>query len=161
MQHTDARPSEQTNDRNKMEEEKEELLNVKNYTTSEESVSVKPKYSKTKKKKEPYKDINETVQKKVFDPRGLQPTLKVKKLSQTNVSKTPEKRETEAKYNDPLKIVHKISRSGNTISLSSSLDRIGIRNYFGKIAENGLKEGWLNQLRLILSDQERILQQER
>lgn len=159
-QQTDARPRErQASHRNRKEEEKEELINVKNYTSSEESVSVKPKYSKTN--KESYKDIKETIKKKMSDPRGLQPTLKVKKLSRTNIPKTPEKIENEGKRNEPLKIVHKITRSGNTISLVTSLDRVGIRNDFGKIAESGLKEGWLNQLRLILSDQERILQQER
>lgn len=138
-------------------QEKEELICVQNFSTSEESISVKPKYGKIKKKRE--KEIKEALN-KMCDPRGLQPTLKVKKLSHTNVSKALEKKEDEKKNNEPLKIVHKISRNGDTISLVSSLDRVGIRN-IGNIADSGLKEGWLNQLRLILSDQERILQQER
>nr|XP_023026375.1 leucine-rich repeat-containing protein 27-like [Leptinotarsa decemlineata] len=88
------------------------------------------------------------------DPYHLQPTFSVKKLHHSRVKKKNQE--------ESLKIVHKISRTNSKIMLKSYFNKIGVRNKTSeKIVNTALKEGWLNQLRILLTDQERILQQER
>lgn len=94
----------------------------------------------------------EEIKKKICDGQSFNPDLKVKQLLSPDNSrhrKEPEK----------VKIIHKVSRTGSTLYLKS---------YFNKTLKDGdskkfnnLKEGWLNELRTLLADQERIIQQER
>lgn len=84
------------------------------------------------------------------DPNDLGPTLRVKKIEHPN--KKPE---------EPLKIIHNVSKSNSKILLKSYFNKSGIKGNLDRIPENVLKEGWLNKLRILLNDQERILQQER
>lgn len=88
---------------------------------------------------------------KFFDPKGLCPTLRVKKLD------FPNKKQQE----EPLKIIHNLDKSDSKISIKSYFNTTGIKGNLDRIPENSLKEGWLNKLRILLNDQERILQQER
>ncbi|XP_060528602.1 leucine-rich repeat-containing protein 27-like isoform X2 [Cylas formicarius] len=88
--------------------------------------------------------------KKLSDPKLLTPTLRVKKLDYPR-----------RKKEEPLKIVHRINKSETKISLKSYFTKSGIRDALERIPEKTLKEGWLNKLRILLNDQERILQQER
>ncbi|KAJ8918552.1 hypothetical protein NQ315_013057, partial [Exocentrus adspersus] len=151
------------NSKDKREEEQEELIRVEDLSSSDDNANLKLKYSKAKKKKDAYKEIKQTIKNKLQDPHALQPTLNVQKLSHSNVPKSSEKKIEERKQAEPLRITHRICRNGETISLTSCLDRVGGRSSTGKHheVEKGLREGWLNQLRILLSDQERILQQER
>lgn len=84
------------------------------------------------------------------DLNGLNPTLKVKKIGQ--VTKPGE---------EAMKIVHNVSKSNSKISLKSYFQKPSGKTNLERIPENILKEGWLNKLRILLNDQERILQQER
>uniref|UniRef100_A0AAR5PNC2 Leucine-rich repeat-containing protein 27 n=2 Tax=Dendroctonus ponderosae TaxID=77166 RepID=A0AAR5PNC2_DENPD len=92
----------------------------------------------------------ETIQNNIPDPSGLNPNLRVKKLEYG-----PKKAE------EPMKIIHSVSKSDSKISLKSYFQKPGARSNLERIPENVLKEGWLNKLRILLNDQERILQQER
>lgn len=93
------------------------------------------------------------MKKKISDPQFLGVTLNVHKLENYKNKDT--------KVGQPLKIIHKISKTGSRISLMSYFNRLGIRTSRAKIEENNLRMGWLNQLRILLNDQEKILQQER
>ncbi|KAG5894230.1 hypothetical protein JTB14_002279 [Gonioctena quinquepunctata] len=82
------------------------------------------------------------------------PALNGKKLPST----TPPKK----KQAETVKIVHRISRTNSRILLKSYFNKLGVRNSNNeKMVDKSLKEGWLNQLRILLMDQEKILQQER
>lgn len=99
--------------------------------------------------------FSEKMLKKLSDPHLLEPTLHVQKLENRNVPKN------KSNQPQPMKIVHKISKTGSRISLKSYFNRIGIRSNKSKTEDNNLRMGWLNQLRILLNDQEKILQQER
>ncbi|KAL1498142.1 hypothetical protein ABEB36_008991 [Hypothenemus hampei] len=92
----------------------------------------------------------ENFQHKLSDPYGFHSSLHVKKIDYPN--KKPE---------EPIKIVHSVSKGPSRISLKSYIQKSAVKNSLSKIPENILKEGWLNKLRILLNDQERILQQER
>jgi len=88
-------------------------------------------------------------QQKLSDLNGLNPTLQVKKIGNVN------------KSGEGMKIVHNVSKSNSKISLKSYFQKPSGKTNLERIPENVLKEGWLNKLRILLNDQERILQQER
>ncbi|XP_057666150.1 leucine-rich repeat-containing protein 27-like [Diorhabda carinulata] len=92
------------------------------------------------------------IKKTISDEQTYNPDLKVKQLLSPNLSK-------DKKDPEKVKIIHKVSRTGSTLYLKS---------YFNKTLKDGdskkfnnLKEGWLKELRNLLTDQERIIQQER
>ncbi|XP_050304408.1 leucine-rich repeat-containing protein 27-like isoform X1 [Anthonomus grandis grandis] len=102
------------------------------------------------------KHILDQIQTKLSDPKGLSPTLRVKRIEQpSNVTKkTPEE--------EPLKIVHNVTKSDSKVLLKSYFNKTNVnKQELERIPENVLKDGWLNKLRILLNDQERILQQER
>ncbi|XP_066245069.1 leucine-rich repeat-containing protein 27-like [Euwallacea similis] len=87
---------------------------------------------------------------KLSDLHGPMSALRVNKIEYPG--KKPE---------EPLKIVHNVSKSESKISLKSFFRKPGLKTNFERIPVNVLKEGWLNKLRALLNDQERILQQEK
>ncbi|KAJ8982874.1 hypothetical protein NQ317_004304 [Molorchus minor] len=113
--------------------------------------------------------IAEEVKRKLLDPHTLQPTIKIKKFPTATIpvrlptppSVRPCTKTTKKRLEEPLKFIHKVSRDGSKISLKSYFNRPGIRGDIDKIQNRALREGWLNQLKILLEDQERILQQER
>ncbi|CAH1154330.1 unnamed protein product [Phaedon cochleariae] len=138
-----------TSEKAKSEDEEERVLSIVE-TASCDAILEKSDSSSSK------ESLPEGPEMRRSDPYYLQPPFQVKKLQHpTNVRKK--------KLEEPLKIVHKVSRNGsNRILLRSSFNRIrDPMRAEGKLRQKSLKEGWLNQLRILLSDQERILQQER
>lgn len=139
--------SSSTNDVNKM---------VSSNTSKSSKTSTKTKSSKSRSsssKIRPKQLLQENLKNRLSDPH-LDPSITIQTLeNQISPTKKLDK--------SLLKIVHKISKSGSRISLKSYFNRIGIRNSKTKIDDKNLKMGWLNQLRILLNDQERILQQER
>ncbi|XP_066145814.1 leucine-rich repeat-containing protein 27-like isoform X2 [Euwallacea fornicatus] len=81
---------------------------------------------------------------------GPKPTLRVNRMKYS--SKKPK---------ETLKIVHNVSKSESKISLKSFFQKPRLKTNFEQIPENVLKEEWLNKLKALLNDQERILQQEK
>lgn len=139
--------------------ENEKLLSIiEDFSSGNELDKISSKASKISKKSNKSKSskmsLPEKFRKKLSDPHLLEPTLKVQKLQ--NIKNVSSKNDRQ-----PMKIVHKISKTCSRISLMSYFNRLGVRSSQGKIEENNLKLGWLNQLRILLNDQEKILQQER
>lgn len=137
--------------------ENEKLVNViEDFSSGNELDRIHSKASKTSRKSSKSKCSEhsiEKIKKRIADPHFLGVTLNVQKLENY--------KNKEKKLGQPLKIVHKISKTGSRISLMSYFNRLGVRTSRAKIEENNLKMGWLNQLRILLNDQEKILQQER
>lgn len=98
--------------------------------------------------------LSATMKKQLSDPHRLVPTLNVRKLTSQQISKRNLDQQ-------PMRIVHKISKTPSKISLKSYFNRVSVRHSNAKIEDNNLRIGWLNQLRILLNDQEKILQQER
>ncbi|KAJ8967465.1 hypothetical protein NQ314_002779 [Rhamnusium bicolor] len=144
-------PVEGMEKRKEIKSDKDEKINyVEESSSSEEQID----YIKKEERNEIYQRIIEDLKNnKASDPDALQPTLHVKKISKANVD--------ERRQQEPVKIVHKISRDGSKISLKSCFNRVGVRSNINKMPDQNLREGWLNQLRILLTDQEKILQQER
>lgn len=94
------------------------------------------------------------LKKKISDDECVNPDLEVKKLLPRGAGK---------KDDHSIKITHKVSSAGNRIYLKSSFAKPSpkLNQSSGDKKFNNLKDGWLNELRLLLTDQERILQQER
>ncbi|CAG9835019.1 unnamed protein product [Diabrotica balteata] len=93
-----------------------------------------------------------TIRKKISDDQAFNPDLKIKQLLSPELVKC--KRDT-----DKTKIIHKVSRTGSKLFLKSYFNKPLCGGDGKKF--NNLKEGWLNELRILLTDQERILQQEK
>ncbi|KAJ8935275.1 hypothetical protein NQ318_006640 [Aromia moschata] len=114
-------------------------------------------------------EITARVKKKQSEPILLKPptqssTLHVQQLPTLASCTLPAPAScpvSKKKNEEPLRFIHKVNRDGSRISLKSSFNRIGVRSSTNKMENKALKEGWLNQLRILLNDQERILQQER
>lgn len=139
--------------------ENEKLVNViEDFSSGNEINRINSKTSKTSRKSHKSKSskqpLSEKIRKKKSDPHFLGITLNVQPLENYKHRGTNLQRQ-------PMKIVHKISKSGSKISLMSYFNRLGVRTSRTKIVENDLRMGWLNQLRILLNDQETILQQER
>ncbi|CAG9862901.1 unnamed protein product [Phyllotreta striolata] len=91
---------------------------------------------------------------RISDDQCINPDLEVRKLL------PPILRKKDAQ--EPMKIIHKVTSDDNRISLKSFYTKPTPKNQ--KMHEKkyqNLKDGWLNELRILLTDQERILQQER
>nr|CAH7768372.1 unnamed protein product [Callosobruchus chinensis] len=96
-------------------------------------------------------ELREKLRKKLSDPMDLRPALNVKQIKDS--SQLPTVKE------EPIKIVHSVKKKGSKLSLKSYFHRVG-EDESGKV-DPVVREGWLNQLRILLNDQERIIQQER
>ncbi|KAF7271140.1 hypothetical protein GWI33_015949 [Rhynchophorus ferrugineus] len=128
-----------------------------NQRKSSSNTGINQKILKTKTRSNNTRAIHK-LQKKLSDPRYLQPMLRVKKLEYpANNTPISSIRHTD----EPLKIIHNIDKTDSKIRLKSYFNRADIAAYPDRNPGNSLKEGWLNKLRILLNDQERILQQER
>lgn len=138
------------------EEENEKIISIiDGFSSGNELDKTSSKTSKKSNKSRSSKvSLSEKMRKKLSDPYVLEPTLNVTKIESPKASR----RKTDKPR---MKIVHKISKTGSRISLLSYFNRLGVRSSKAKIEANNLKMGWLNQLRILLNDQEKILQQER
>ncbi|CAH1971095.1 unnamed protein product [Acanthoscelides obtectus] len=96
-------------------------------------------------------ELRDKLRRKLSDPMELQPALNVRQIQ--DPSQLPTLKE------EPIKIVHNVKKEGSRISLKSYFHRVG-EDQSGKF-DQVVREGWLNQLRILLNDQERIIQQER
>uniref|UniRef100_A0A6P7FP60 Leucine-rich repeat protein soc-2 homolog n=1 Tax=Diabrotica virgifera virgifera TaxID=50390 RepID=A0A6P7FP60_DIAVI len=124
-----------------------EIGSYKSYNNME--TSAKP--SKETNRPSSKNSVVRTIRKKVSDGQTLNPDLKIKQLLSPEIVRC--KRDT-----DKTKIVHKVSRTGSKLFLKSYFNKPLCGGDGKKF--NNLKEGWLNELRILLTDQERILQQE-
>uniref|UniRef100_A0A6P7FKP3 Leucine-rich repeat protein soc-2 homolog n=1 Tax=Diabrotica virgifera virgifera TaxID=50390 RepID=A0A6P7FKP3_DIAVI len=125
-----------------------EIGSYKSYNNME--TSAKP--SKETNRPSSKNSVVRTIRKKVSDGQTLNPDLKIKQLLSPEIVRC--KRDT-----DKTKIVHKVSRTGSKLFLKSYFNKPLCGGDGKKF--NNLKEGWLNELRILLTDQERILQQEK
>ncbi|CAH0554578.1 unnamed protein product [Brassicogethes aeneus] len=105
----------------------------------------------TKKSKE-NKEILKNVYSSSHMIKELRPTLSVKKLSYPKL-------QNKNIYNDPPKIVHKITKDPSKICLKSYYKKEDIDEE--NISKHTLKDMWLEKLKILLNDQEKILQQEK
>lgn len=143
---------------NDLKNDSEKLISIIEDSSSGNEVNqISPKVSRKPSKSRSIKQCStEKMRKTLADPRKLEPTLQVQKIENHGVYKRQSEQPT-------MKIVHKVNKTNSKISLKSYFNRMGIRTSSNKakVEDNNLRMGWLNQLRILLNDQEKILQQER